>query len=425
MKLKKVEVNSFGGISPSSPIILDFTKANWWHAEGDFGTNKTSLIEALLTGLGQKSKEDNDKINLDTGKIDINVSFVGNDRREYEIRCTKSKFDLKYSGDSLPEPLTLVKELIGPVGTTPMVVKEAKLPEIIKWLASFSSKSAEEFDAEMLKFKEGIKDAEKSRADANRSLKGLNEYLGTEPMFTNWEDSEKAYKVKPSIDKIYEEQQEAGKKSDQLIRAKEKLKQKIERKEAIILQIQALRKELMEVGEAVATGSEFVEKNKDASKEYDEVSLRYKNSAKELTDYNRWQEIKRKKKERDEFETAAQLFDTMAKDLQKDRKIKQSEILPDIKGVELYTDDVFEDGVQIKEGLYYQNKNVRQLSETEWWALVLQIWKRYKVKVIVIDNYQSLGSYGAELLGKLAKDGAFILTAEMNRKTKTLQLYYD
>lgn len=425
MKLHKVEINAYGGISPDSPVILDFTEANWIKLIGDNFTGKTSTIDAMLTGLAQKSKDDKDKINLDSKKIEINYSFTGNDRRLYEVHVTKSKLDLKYSGESIPEPVTMIRELVGPVGTTPMIVKEAKLTDVIKWLAAYSNTSAEDFEKKMTKFKESLKLAEASRADANRSLKGLNEFLNSESMYNDWEGSEKKYKVKPDIQKLSLEQQEAGKKSDQLIRAQEKLKQKIERKEAIIKQIAELQAELMEVGEAVALGTEFVEKNKNAGKEYDEVSKRYKSAAQDLADYNLWQDIKKKKKERDEFETMSQQFDAKAKSIIQQRKEAQAEILPDIKGVELYTEDSYEDGVSIKEGLYYEGKNVRQLSETAWWGLVMQIWRKFKVKIIIIDNYQSLGSYGEELLKKLAKDGAYILTAEMDRKTKELTISYE
>jgi hypothetical protein len=78
-----------------------------------------------------------------------------------------------------------------------------------------------------------------------------------------------------------------------------------------------------------------------------------------------------------------------------------------------------------KEGLYLNGKNVTQLSESEWWALVIQIWRKYKVKIVVIDNMQSLGSKGIELLEKLNADGAYILAAQMNREQKSLQINYE
>jgi thymidine kinase len=78
-----------------------------------------------------------------------------------------------------------------------------------------------------------------------------------------------------------------------------------------------------------------------------------------------------------------------------------------------------------KEGLYWNGKNVAQLSESQWWSIVLSIWRKYKVKIVVIDNFQSLGSSAVELLEKLSKDGAYILCAEMNREQKSLQINYE
>lgn len=102
----------------------------------------------------------------------------------------------------------------------------------------------------------------------------------------------------------------------------------------------------------------------------------------------------------------------------------QAEILPDIKGVDMVMEDTHEDGVAVKEGLYWNGRNVAQMSETEWWDIVLMIWRKYKVKIIVIDNYSNLGSSAVEILEKLSKDGCYILAAEMNREQKTLQIDY-
>lgn len=432
MKLQKVEINSYAGISPDAPVILDFSQANWIKAIGDYGTGKSSLIDAILTGLGQKTKDDKDKINLDSNKIDIKHSFIGKDRRQYEVSVTKSKFDLRYSGESLPEPVSLIRELIGPVGTSPMIVKEAKLTDVIKWLSAYSNKSPEEFEKQMLKFKDGIKAAESSRAIANKSLKGLNEFLSTEPMYNEWEKSEKKYAKKPDLKELSDNLDTASKNSDKYLRAEEKMK----RYQADLttldtdiadleLELEKKKKEKTELEVSIVTGEKFLKENKHFKKEFDEVKLKYDKAAEDIVDYNRWQEIKSKKKERDSFETAAQEFDATAKDLIQKRKEAQAEILPDIKGVELYVEDTHEDGIVKKEGLYYQGKNIRQLSETEFWGLVLQIWKKFKVKIIVIDNYGNLGSYAEELLTKLAKEGVYILTAEMDRKTKELTISYE
>lgn len=445
MKLKKLEVKAYAGINPASPVVIDFSESNFVKASGDNGAGKTSLLNALLTACGQLSKDDKNKINRESGKIDIDMDFVGNDRLTYHVRCTKSVFQLTYAGEAVPEPITKMKELLGVVGVSPMVIKDAKLTDIIKWLASYSNKNAEEFEKKILKFKDSIKEAETSRADANRSLKGLNEYLSNEQMYNDWEETEKKFKVKPDLDKISAELDIASKNSDKYLRADEKLKNLKTSRGALVdnitetemdlkelraklikaeLELIDRRKELEDHDEKISTGEQYLKDNKNLKSEYDKVKESYDNVAKDSIAYSKWLEIKKKSKERDEFETLAQGFDNKAKALVQKRKEAQAEILPDIKGVELYTEDTHEDGVMKKEGLYVDKKNTKQLSETEWYAFVMQIWKKFKVRIIVVDNMQSLGSKGVEMLEKLSADGAYILAAEMNRGQKELIIEY-
>jgi DNA repair exonuclease SbcCD ATPase subunit len=434
MKLKKLEVTAFAGIDPQSAVVIDFSNSKFVVSEGDNGVGKTSLLNALLVACGQLShtgKEGKNFINQDSDKIDIKFDFVGKDRCNYSVACTKSQFKLTYDGNLVSEPITKMKELLGVVGVSPMEIKNAKVSEIVKWLASYTNKSAEDFEREMKKIKDSIKLAKDSRAAANKSLKSLNEYLENEPMAQNWEESEKKYAVEPDIKKLSAELKAAGDKSDKYLLAEERLKQHNSTRETIQSDIDRLRKELEEKEKKmeetdglIVAAQKYLEDHKADKKNYDEVKKRYDNVALELADYNKWQEIKRKKAERDEFETLSQKADAKEKELSKKVTELHSEILPDIKGVELVTEDTYEDGKVKKEGLYWNGKNTAQLSESEFWALVMSIWRKYKVKVVVIDNFQSLGSMAVEILEKLVKDGAYVLAAEMHRETKELTINY-
>jgi DNA repair exonuclease SbcCD ATPase subunit len=433
MKLKKLEVSAFAGINPNSPIVIDFTQSKFVEVNGDMGVGKTSLLNALLVACGQLSKDSNDKalVNKDSGKIDINFSFVGKDKYNYEVRCTKSSFSLTYEGEAVPEPITKMKELLGVVGVSPMDIKFKPLKEIVKWLAGYSNKSAEEFEGQLAKYKSGIKSARETRSAANKSVKGLTEYLDNEDLFINWEESEKRYSKEPDIKTLSAELDKAGKKSDTYIRAEEKLKRLKQDRPSIVSRIEELKKELaqkenelVEHDRSVAAGEKYIEENKSDKKQYDDVKKKYDSAAQDVVNYNKWQEVKRKKKEKDEFEDLSQKADAQEKKLLQSVKELQAEILPDIKGLELVTEDTHEDGVIKKEGLYVNGKNTAQLSESEFWAFVMQVWKKYKVKIVVIDNYQSLGSKAVSILEGLSKDGAYILVAQMNREQKTLQINY-
>lgn len=425
MRLKTFEVNSFAGINPNSPVVIDFTQSKYVVGEGDMGTNKTSLINALLVACGQLSKDNKNFVNLQSGKIDINFDFVGKDRLTYNVRVTKSLFTLTYEGEALPEPITKMKELLGVVGVSPMDIKNSKLQDVIKWLSGYSNKSPEEFEKQARKFKDGIKLAKEGRAAANKVFKAMKEYLEAEQMYNEWEESEKKYIKEPDIKELSLQLKQAGDKSDKYIQNETKVGGQKTRKKQIEDQIALLQKELTEVDSNITVGDDWLQKNSTAKKDYDTVKKSYDNAAQDVADFNKWKEIKQKKADMDEAETLSQQADSKEKELQQQMKELQAEILPDLKGVELVMEDTHEDGKILKEGLYWNGKNVAQLSESEWWSVVLEIWKKYKVKIVVIDNAQSLGSAAIERLEKLAKDGCYILAAEMNREKKELQISYE
>jgi len=432
MKLKKLEVTAFAGINPQSPVVLDFTQSKWITASGDNAVGKTSLLNALLVACGQLSKDNKDFINQDSNKIDIDFSFVGKDNCNYEVKVTKSSFKLMYDGVAQPEPISKMKQLLGIVGTSPMEVKHKPLKDIVRWIAQYSNKSPEEFEKQLLKLKEGIKKSKESRASANKIAKAMKEYLEGEQMYNDWEESEKTYKDKPDLQKLSTELKVAGDKHDKFLRAEEKVKHLTQQRTSIVAEIDRIKKQLeekeaqlVEHDKSIASGAKYVEDNKDDKKTYDAVKAKYDTAAQDLADYNKWQEIKSKKKDMDEAESLSQQADAKEKELLQEVKDLQAEILPNIKGMEIITEDTMEDGVLRKEGLYRDGHNVAQMSETEWVEVVAEIWRKYKVKVVVLDNIGVLGTKGVAVLEKLNKDGCHVLAAEMNRQQKELQISYE
>lgn len=432
MKLKKLEVTAFAGINPQSPVVLDFTQSKWITASGDNAVGKTSLLNALLVACGQLSKDNKDYINQDSNKIDIDFSFVGKDNCSYEVKVTKSSFKLMYDGVAQPEPISKMKQLLGIVGTSPMEIKHKPLKEIIKWIAQYSNKTPEEFEKQLLKLKDGIKKSKEGRASANKIAKAMKEYLEAEPMYVDWEGSEKKYEKEPDLKSLSAQLKSAGDKSDKYVRAEEKVKQLTQQRPNIVSDIDRLKKQLeekeaqlVEHDKAITAGEKYIDDNKADKKEYDEVKKKYDNAAQDLADFNKWKEIKSKKKDMDDAEDLSQQADAKEKELLQEVKELQTEILPNIKGMEIITEDTMEDGVLRKEGLYRDGHNVAQMSETEWCEVVAEIWRKYKVKVVVLDNIGVLGSKGVAVLEKLNKDGCHVLAAEMNRQQKELQISYE
>jgi energy-coupling factor transporter ATP-binding protein EcfA2 len=420
MYFKKIEVKDFGGINNHAPVVIELGKKAIVDVTGDAGAGKSSFLNAILVATGNLSKDNSKFVNNDTNNLELDIDFVGKDKLNYHLRATKSQFKLTYEGENLPEPVTKLKELIGVVGVSPMDIKNKPLKEQMKWIASYANIDEASFEKKMDKIKADIKTAQESRAIANREYKALKITLEESDLYNNWEASEKKYAKKTDISKLSEELKAAGDASDKLLQAETKLKSYKETETSLIKQIAELQARLEQTQEAITKGEKFVSDNKDAKKKYDEVRLRYDDSAKEAVQYDRWQQIKQKKANMDEFETLSQTADAKEKELLQKKKELQWEILPDIKNVDFVLEDVVEDGKSYKEGMYWDGKSTAQMSETEWWNVVMKIWEKFKVKVIVIDNFQSLGSQAVDTLNKLHKNGATIFAAEMKRGQKEL-----
>lgn len=432
MKLKKLEVNSFAGISPHSPIVLDFSESKFITLSGDMGAGKTSMLNALLVACGQLSKDDKNFVNLESGKIDINFSFVGKDNCNYEVRVTKSSFKLLYDGVAQLEPINKMKELLGVTGTSPMDIKYKPLKEIVKWVSQYSSRSPEELEKQLNKFKNGIKAAMDTRVAANKSAKAIRETLSKDSMYQNWEESEKVYSEGVDIEELSDKMEEARKKSDQVIQWETGLKGLLESKKKLIADIAkkeeelvALNNDYVKLCKRIIDGEKLIDENIGSREEYDSVKTLYDASSKINQDVFLWEQVKVKKSEMDEFEDISQKADAKHKGLLQEVKELQAEILPNIKGMEIVTEDTEEDGVVKKEGLYRDGKNVAQMSESEWIDTVVEIWRKYRVKVVVLDNIGTLGSAAIERLEKLSKDGCHILAAEMDRTSKELMVSYQ
>ena len=273
MKLKQFTIESGGKFTPQAPVVVDFQQSKMAGGTGDEGAGKSTLIELFLMNVGQLGgKEVVEALtNKETGQLKTGLTFE-HERAEYEVRNTNGRLTLKKEGATTPGgPQELLKQMIGVVGVSPMALKNADIDDIVKWLASYSVRGADEFKKQMLKIKDGIKVAKKARADANRSAKGIREYLFSEGYVDEkgeliekvWKDSEKTFKEKPNITKLSAELKAAGDKSDKYVQFETKLAGKKERKKQIEDEIKELQKELVEVQQNITDGDAWISRPSD------------------------------------------------------------------------------------------------------------------------------------------------------------------
>lgn len=438
MKLKKFSVVSGGQFNPdkTGPVVIDFSKSKMVGATGDETTGKSTILELFLMACGQNggTKVVEALKNRDNKEIDVELSFVGNDKSNYDVKVKNGRITVKKEGIATSGgPVELLKQQLGVVGVSPMSIKTAPISDIVKWLASYSTKSAEEFEKEMKKLKEGMKLAKGARADANKAAKANKEYLKEEGYIDdagdliekNWLQSEKNFSSKPDITELSKKLTAVGNKSDKFIENQSKVNAQVERKVQIEKQMKELQKELDTVNANIDLGNDWLEKNKDAKKEYDAFKKQYDNAAQDVANHNKWLEIVRKREEMEGYEEMAQKADSKEKKLLKEQQELQWEVIPDIQGLELILEDTHEDeGVQKKAGFYINGMSSAQMSNSEWLGSVIKILKKNKVPVLVIDDVSQFGSTLMATLEGLVKSGCYVVYAEMKRTQMELEIEY-
>lgn len=418
MKLLSYRVGAGGQFTPETSVYIVFEPGKSAKVTGDNRCGKSTIVDLLLLNTATLGGDDLIKklVNKDTGTLDAELEFIGNDRLKYKTRITKSQFILEYEGEKLPEPKEKTRQLLGAVGVSPMAIKNAPLEEVVKWLAGYTTRGVDEYQKEYRRIKDGTKRYKEARAAANKQYKALQGTIGEEVTEQAWQRNEAKFGKTKDIKALSAKLDEVGKRSDNLIKAETKLKEYKTRREQLVA-------ELAELDDKIKTGEAYIEKNKPAKTEYDQIKAEYESAAEHAAKYEWWQQTKRKKVEMDEYETLAQQADAAEKELLEDLKRLQAEIIPDIRGAEFLLEDEIENGKVVrKEGLYYNGFSLSQLSESEYIGFVMKIWKKNKVKIVVFDNFGSLGSDAVEMLNKLKKDGAYILYTEMRRGQDKIEI---
>lgn len=427
MKLNLFKVTNGGKFNEEAPLEVDFSNGKKVGLSGDSGQGKTTALDCFKLILGAITADKeliNALVNKDSGKLDIEQTFVGNDRKTYVAKMTRSQFYVRQEGskDDIPQPKSFIQEHLGHVAVDPMAIKNASIDEVIKWLAKYSKEK--EFENKIQAAKEKAKRYAAARAEANKSAKAKRQLLEEtgymadgQIVESKWTAAEKKYAKKQDVKVLSEKLDEAGKRSDRLIQAETKLKQLKTREEQLLA-------ELAQVQADIKKGEKFVEENKEAKKQYDAIRADYDNAAQFAADYQAWQTIKSAKADLDEYESVAQLADSNEKAAIKEKTELLWEILPDSRGIELVLEDEYEDGKLIRKAGFYMNGfSSRQLSATEYLVAVVKILEKLGTRILILDDVATYGTPFIQLLEQLTKRGWYVLYSEMSRGQE-LQINY-
>ena len=423
MRLKLLKISEGGRFSGDNGLEVDFEQSKKVTLAADSGYGKTTALELfkLVLGAVADGQQVKDLINKVSGKLDVEQTFVGKDRKNYVAKLTKSQFYVREEGSKidLPSPKSFIEENLGRVACDPMKYKNAAAEQQIKWLAGFSDLGEEGFEKQMAKHKEAIKEGEKTRAAANKEAKARKTMLqdagyineSGDLIEAKWTAAEKKYEKPLDTKQLSAALTTAGNKSDKFLENKLKVDAQTRRKTELEAQIKALQAELAQTEENIRVGQQWLEKNANAPKEYDAVKKQYDTAAQFAADYEAFQSCRRQLTEMYDYEQVAQRADAAVQDAEKKKKEIMWSVIPDARGIQIVPEDTPEQ----KAGLYRDGFNSRQMSASQYLETIVKILDKSGCRILVLDDAATYGSDFHETLSKLAKKNWYILMSEMRR----------
>lgn len=433
VQLKHFEANSFMGISHEDPIVIEFVKnkkAKVLKLTGDQGTGKTSTITAFMYLMGAAFNIDAKTFkNINDEAIDLKLEFE-HDGGQYKIEASGNRITLKRfykeSDKWVTEnsPKETIRKIFGNLGISPLFLKELSGKKQIQWFKETFGTDEEATKKEQ-KLVLNIDTVFNQRRDVNRDIKNLKGALETEPLYQNYEKSQEKFKAAPSAKKEKDELDAITTKNSEYDKAKtgiDGLRQAETRHKAAIKEYEgklAVEKEALKLAEKrITDGLKYVEDNKDVPEKYAAANEAWLNLSKTLAEHERWKGILKKEKEYIEMQEASTQADGTLDKLRVDLLKLTKTYLPPIDGLTLKVKTGLDDE---EEGIYYNEKTLAQLSESELWALFMQIWEQKDVSFVFCENINALGSDAISILNKLVKEGAQVFATEMVRKQKEME----
>jgi hypothetical protein len=427
--LEKIEVKNFAGIDDSKPVLICLGKdsKNIVTAGGDQEVGKTSFLTAIKGTLGAnlELKEEN-YVNQKTGKIETDLEFVYKGRR---FRCTwrKSYFKVQeYITDEVLKregwtdqrnPTELLKVMFGYVAQTP---ESLRLKDGKAQIEEFKKVIGASLDETEVKLKKDFEEVSKSRTEANRSYTGIKKKLEETPMYVNWEESEKLYSQEKSIESEKSKYLQAQEKSSKYQEAQLRLSSLQEQKTSKAKEIQDLENKLITLKNEQAAlegkievGEKYINDNSSVISEFEEISKSYLEISQYIADRNNWLGVVTSKKEMEEYESLIQAFDSQKDTIKAKLRELYTSMLPNIEGLEIISVEELDSDKKV--GVYYKDKPISILSESELWGLYLQIWDALNIKFVIIDNISDLGSRAVEIINQMAAEGVYFFAAKMKR----------
>lgn len=422
---------------------------------GDQGIGKTSNLQCLSVLLG--APEPGNAINRDDNDKKATLEWGDPEGNRYITRQTKSSFTVTMiqnnEGHTLKSAVSSPKEFlrkkIGNIGISPMGLKDMKGKEQIEWMRKMHKPTAEQLKTEQ-EITAAHQAAYDKRTIINRDLGRLQTEVKATPyylfdadnkVFTGTEqlaeDRKRTENVETDYIKLQQQFNTAFEKSNAYQRAINGVDQFKAKKSEAELKIEALRakileleKEIIDTQEQIVTynsriedGEQYLNENCDVVGELEaaqkklfeagELRLIKQNIDQATEKYSKYLEVEQEKVN---IEGKLSEYTVILK------KLVQA-MTPDIDGLELHVATL---DAEKAEGIYYHDRTMQELSESEIWQLYLELCRALNIRITFIENISSLGTDAIETINDFVAGGGTVFCSKMERGQKELSVtFYD
>lgn len=479
LRLVEVKPTSFAGISEEQNLVVMLPEnENVVIASGDQGTCKTSFLECLKYGLtGIKPIN---ATNSKDKKEDVFFAFKDKDGAEFQIRATKSSFNIfkiehagtpKETRSKLESPKSWLRNNIGEIGVDPVGLRSMKPEQQIDWVRQMVQFNEEQAKAEQ-ELKKKIKETTTSRKAVNSVRGNLKKTLLISGYFVEKvkHGKELAPTAKYKQDEtLYQEeasqkQANALKKLEEATNTQQKMALKEQeltqlnvRKETVEKEIEDLQERLKKAIEMRDATDRQIAEVKTEMQEYTNAHEEVRTAREEVESIQKYiseqtlfRSVQEDKAHYDEAIDKYDRLDAVLTTANEEYEKFVASITPDIEGLEVcipadvdvkdelaqYKDanpDATEEQIAAeqdrlekknREGIYVNGKTVYELSESELLAFCIKCWKYSGVRMLVIENLSSYGTDAIKTINEFAKAGAQVFASLMERGKNKMEISF-
>ncbi len=447
LRMIRFHPKSFGGIHEKMNLVIVFDDPSKRIVglEGDQGQCKTSALEALYASFG--GTEPKNAINSEDKVKDVDLVFEkGPDR--YQVRLTKGSFtvtkhDPEGNKAKMDAPKDFLKRLIGPIGLNPMDLKNMKGKEQVKWLRDLTTLTPEQLkqEADILSQKE---DKYNKRTDINREAKQLHAEL-LQTGYYLYEEEKRTFtptdvhkeNVAVLASSVLDEVQleatfkEVDKRKKDWEKEKENLVilQSNEQKNLAYIanleeDLRVARLRAIELSNQIEACEKTCNENGSVEKEYDKAF-------KDIQELSKLKLLEKSLSDSAEKMSVFKEKVTQSEQLSKeiDEYTEQHKqfiklFTPTINDFDVVVPGV-EDSKKREEGLYYKDKTMLMLSESELFELYIQLLDSQNVRICIIENITSLGSQAIEKINWFVEQrGGYVFYSAMQRGQEKMSVQF-